>query len=163
MHLPDGAEVVVDSKVPLSAYLDAIEASDDEMRTRELRDHANQVRTHVQKLASKEYWQPVRATRPTSSSASSPATRSCRRPSRRIRRSLSTPSPNKVLLTGPTALIALLQTVSYGWRQERLADNTEQIQHLAEQLYDRLGKFASHLAKLPALRSTGPSGRTTTP
>lgn len=147
VHLPDKAEVVVDSKVPLSAYLDAIETSDDEVRTQQLRAHANQVRTHVQKLASKEYWRQFQ---------NSPDFVVCFVPGDALLSAAFEADPtltefalaNKVLLTGPTALIALLQTVSYGWRQERLAANTEQIQHLAEQLYDRLGKFASHLAKL---------------
>ncbi len=147
VHLPDKAEVVVDSKVPLSAYLDAIEATDDEVRTQQLRAHANQVRTHVQKLASKEYWRQFQ---------NSPDFVVCFVPGDALLSAAFEADPtlteyalaNKVLLTGPTALIALLQTVSYGWRQERLARNTQQIQQLAEQLYDRLGKFASHLAKL---------------
>jgi DNA recombination protein RmuC len=147
VHLPDGAEVVVDSKVPLSAYLDAIEASDDETRTRELRNHANQVRTHVQKLSSKEYWKQFEQ---------SPDFVVCFVPGDALLSAAFEADPtlteyalsNHVLLTGPTALIALLQTVSYGWRQERLARHTQEIQKLAEQLYERLGKFSSHLAKL---------------
>jgi DNA recombination protein RmuC len=147
VHLPDGAEVVVDSKVPLSAYLDAIEASDDETRTRELRNHANQVRTHVQKLSSKEYWKQFEQ---------SPDFVVCFVPGDALLSAAFEADPtlteyalsNHVLLTGPTALIALLQTVSYGWRQESLARHTQEIQKLAEQLYERLGKFSSHLAKL---------------
>jgi DNA recombination protein RmuC len=147
VHLPDGAEVVVDSKVPLSAYLDAIEASDDETRTRELRTHASQVRAHVQKLSSKEYWKQFER---------SPDFVVCFVPGDALLSAAFEADPtltefalsNHVLLTGPTALIALLQTVSYGWRQERLARHTAEIQRLAEQLYDRLGKFAGHLAKM---------------
>ncbi|HUD69539.1 MAG TPA: DNA recombination protein RmuC [Acidimicrobiales bacterium] len=147
VHLPDGAEVVVDSKVPLSAYLDAIEAPDDETRTRELRTHASQVRTHVQKLSSKEYWKQF---------SRSPDFVVCFVPGDALLSAAFEADPtlteyalsNHVLLTGPTALIALLQTVSYGWRQERLARHTAEIQMLAERLYERLGKFASHLAKL---------------
>ncbi len=147
VHLPDKAEVVVDSKVPLSAYLDAIEAIDDEVRTQQLRAHANQVRTHVQKLASKEYWRQFQ---------NSPDFVVCFVPGDALLSAAFEADPtlteyalaNKVLLTGPTALIALLQTVSYGWRQERLARNTQEIQQLAEQLYNRLGKFANHLGKL---------------
>lgn len=147
VHLPDGAEVVVDSKVPLSAYLDAIEASDDETRTRELRTHAAQVRTHVQKLASKEYWRQFEQ---------SPDFVVCFVPGDALLSAAFEADPtltefalsNHVLLTGPTALIALLQTVSYGWRQERLARHTAEIQRLAERLYERLGKFAGHLQRL---------------
>jgi len=147
VHLPDHAEVVVDSKVPLSAYLDAIEASDEETRTRELRNHANQVRTHVQKLASKEYWRQFER---------SPDFVVCFVPGDALLSAAFEADPtltefalsNHVLLTGPTALIALLQTISYGWRQERLALHTAEIQRLAERLYERLGKFAGHLAKL---------------
>jgi DNA recombination protein RmuC len=147
VHLPDGAEVVVDSKVPLSAYLDAIESSDDDVRTQQLRAHASQVRTHVQKLASKEYWRQFER---------SPDFVVCFVPGDALLSAAFEADPtlteyalaNHVLLTGPTALIALLQTVSYGWRQERLAQHTQEIQRLAERLYERLGKFASHLTKL---------------
>jgi DNA recombination protein RmuC len=147
VHLPDGAEVVVDSKVPLSAYLDAIEADDEETRTRELRAHASQVRTHVLKLSSKEYWKQF---------SRSPDFVVCFVPGDALLSAAFEADPtlteyalsNHVLLTGPTALIALLQTVSYGWRQERLARHTAEIQKLAERLYERLGKFASHLSKL---------------
>jgi len=147
VHLPDQAEVVVDSKVPLSAYLDAIEATDDDTRTRELRNHAAQVRAHVAKLASKEYWKQFER---------SPDFVVCFVPGDALLSAAFEADPgltefalsNHVLLTGPTALIALLQTVSYGWRQERLAAHTAEIQKLAERLYERLGKFAGHLAKL---------------
>jgi DNA recombination protein RmuC len=147
VHLPDGAEVVVDSKVPLSAYLDAIEATDEEARTRGLRTHAAQVRTHVQKLSSKEYWRQFER---------SPDFVVCFVPGDALLSAAFEADPtlteyalaNHVLLTGPTALIALLQTVSYGWRQERLARHTAEIQQLAGQLYERLGKFAGHLSKM---------------
>jgi DNA recombination protein RmuC len=147
VHLPDGAEVVVDSKVPLSAYLDAIESIDDEARTQQLRAHAAQVRTHVQKLASKEYWRQFER---------SPDFVVCFVPGDALLSAAFEADPtltefslaNHVLLTGPTALIALLQTVGYGWRQERLARHTQEIQQLAERLYERLGKFAGHLSKL---------------
>jgi DNA recombination protein RmuC len=147
VHLPDGAEVVVDSKVPLSAYLDAIESSDDESRSRELRGHAAQVRTHIQKLSSKEYWKQFDR---------SPDFVVCFVPGDALLAAAFEADPtltefalaNHVLLTGPTALIALLQTISYGWRQERLARHTQEIQRLAERLYDRLVKFSGHLAKL---------------
>jgi DNA recombination protein RmuC len=147
VHLPDGAEVVVDSKVPLSAYLDAIEAPDEETRVKELRTHASQVRTHIQKLSSKEYWRQFER---------SPDFVVCFVPGDALLSAAFEADPtiteyalsNHVLLTGPTALIALLQTVSYGWRQERLAQHTAEIQRLAERLYERLSKFAGHLAKL---------------
>ena len=126
VHLPDGAEVVVDSKVPLAAYLDAVEADDEDVRAQHTRTHAGQVRTHVQKLSSKEYWRQFDR---------SPDFVVCF-------------LPGDALLTGPTALVALLQTVSYGWRQERLARHTQEIQRLAERLYDRLGTFAGHLTRL---------------
>jgi DNA recombination protein RmuC len=147
VHLPDGAEVVVDSKVPLSAYLDALEAPDEEARTQQLRTHANQVRTHVQKLASKEYFRQFEH---------SPDFVVCFVPGDALLAAAFEVDPtitefalsNHVLLTGPTALIALLQTVSYGWRQERLARHTQEIQQLAARLYERLGKFAGHLDRL---------------
>lgn len=147
VHLAYGAQVVVDSKVPLSAYLDAMDATDEEVRTKQLRAHAAQVRTHVQQLATKAYWRQFDR---------SPEFVVCFVPGDALLAAAFEADPtltefalaNQVLLTGPTALIALLQTVSYGWRQERLAEHTEEIQRLAQQLYERLAKFAGHLGKL---------------
>lgn len=147
VHLPRGAQVVVDSKVPLSAYLDAMEAPDEETRTKGLRAHAAQVRTHIQQLASKGYWRQFER---------SPEFVVCFVPGDALLATAFEVDPsltefalsNQVLLTGPTALIALLQTVGYGWRQERLAAHTEEVQRLAQQLYERFAKFAEHLSKL---------------
>ena len=147
VHLPDGAEVVVDSKVPLSAYLDAIEAPDEEdphARAAHAREPGPLPRPE---LSSKEYWRQFER---------SPDFVVCFVPGDALLSAAFEADPtltefalsNHVLLTGPTALIALLQTVSYGWRQERLARHTAEIQQLAERLYERLGKFAGHLSKL---------------
>ena len=105
------------------------------------------MRTHVQKLSSKGYWRQFER---------SPEFVVCFVPGDALLSAAFEADPtltefalaNHVLLTGPTALIALLQTISYGWRQERLAQHTAEIQRLAERLYERLGKFAGHLAKL---------------
>ncbi len=147
VHLPHGAQVVVDSKVPLSAYLEASEASDETSRLAALRTHATQVRTHIQQLASKAYWRQFER---------SPEFVVCFVPGDALLAAAFEVDPtltefalaNQVLLTGPTALIALLQTVAYGWRQERLAEHTEEVQRLAQQLYERFTKFAEHLTKL---------------
>ncbi|HLK46060.1 MAG TPA: DNA recombination protein RmuC [Acidimicrobiales bacterium] len=147
VHLPNGAEVVVDAKVPLAAYLDALEAEDEATRSRELRTHAAQVRTHVLRLSSKEYWRQF---------DSSPEFVVCFVPGDALLAAAFEADPSlteyalssQVLLTGPTNLIALLQAVSYGWRQERLARHTKEIQVLAGRLYQRLGKFSEHLGKL---------------
>ena len=101
----------------------------------------------MQKLASKEYWKQF---------SRSPDFVVCFVPGDALLSAAFEADPtlteyalsSHVLLTGPTALIALLQTVSYGWRQERLARHTAEIQRLAERLYERLGKFAGHLSKL---------------
>ena len=111
------------------------------------RTHAAQVRTHVQKLSSKEYWKQFER---------SPDFVVCFVPGDALLSAAFEADPglteyalsNHVLLTGPTALIALLQTVSYGWRQERLARHTERDTAPRRALYERLGKFANHLAKL---------------
>jgi DNA recombination protein RmuC len=147
VHLPGGAEVVVDAKVPLSAYLDSLESQDETARGQLLRTHASQVRTHVQKLASKEYQRSIEG---------SPDFVVCFVPGETLLAAAFEADPslnefalsNHVLLTGPTSLIALLRTISFGWRQERLAKHTQEIQDLAAQLYERLGKFAGHLSKL---------------
>jgi DNA recombination protein RmuC len=146
--LPDGAQVVIDAKVPLDAYLRAIEAEDEETRRLHLQDHARQLRSHVDSLAKKAYWKQFEP--------ASPEFVVCFVPGESLLAAAFEADPtlidramdNKVLLTGPVNLIALLKTVGLGWRQEQLATNAAEIQEAGQELYERLVTFASHLSKV---------------
>ncbi len=147
VHLPGDAEVVVDAKVPLDAYLRAIEADDEPTRRAHGVDHARQVRSHVDQLARKEYWAQFEH---------SPAYVVAFIPGEGLLSAAYEHDPdlqeyalaNRVLLTTPTTLVALLRTVAHGWQQHDLAGNAREVQRLGAELYDRIRVMGGHLGKL---------------
>ncbi|MEO8274714.1 MAG: DNA recombination protein RmuC [Thermoanaerobaculia bacterium] len=145
VKLPGGKQVVVDSKAPLDAYLAAIEAPTEDLRSAALTRHASQVRTHLKKLAAKSYWDQF---------DNAPEFVVLFLPSEAIFSAALEHDPQlieegfqqSVLIVTPATLVALLKTVYYGWRQEALAANAREISDAAGLLYDRLRVFAGHLA-----------------
>ena len=149
VHLAGGKSVVVDSKVPLDAFLDAcaVEPGDDDARLQHLRRHARQLRQHVDALAAKTYWRALDATPefvvlfvPGESflSAALEAQPSL----------IEYAADKQVVLATPTTLIALLRTVAYAWTQQTLADKAREIHDLGRDLYDRLATMGGHLDRL---------------
>jgi len=145
VRLPGGKLVVVDAKAPLDAYLAAVEASDEEARKAALVRHARQVRNHLGKLAEKRYWDQFE-TAPDFVVLFLPGESFFSAALEFDPSLIEDAFRQSVLVVTPATLVALLKTVSYGWRQEAIAANASEISAAARELYERLGIFADHFA-----------------
>jgi DNA recombination protein RmuC len=144
VRLPNGACVVIDSKVPIDAYLSSIEETDDSRRDAHLQTHARQVRAHIKGLASKSYWAKFTPTpelvvmfvpgEPLFSAAlqADPTL-------------FDLAADQRVIPASPLTLLALLRTVASAWQHHRLAASAEEIRALGTELYERLAIMADHV------------------
>jgi DNA recombination protein RmuC len=147
VRLAGGKSVVVDAKVPLAAYLDALATDDPDEHRAHLVRHARQVRSHVEQLSAKSYWRALKQS-PEFVVLFLPAESFLSAALEVEPTLLEHAAARNVVLATPTTLIALLRTVSYGWTTEVLAERTREIHELGRELYSRLGTVGQHLDKL---------------
>jgi DNA recombination protein RmuC len=147
VRLAGGKNIVVDSKVSLAAYLEAVEASDENVRADRLDAHARHVRQHVDQLAAKAYW-----------TALSPAPEfvvlfipgeaflapALERDPGLLEHALS----RRVHIATPTTLVTMLRTAQYAWQQEALSQNAKAVFDLGRELHSRIAGLGRHVDQL---------------
>jgi DNA recombination protein RmuC len=155
VRLPNGACIVIDSKVPIDAYLNAAETQDDAARDSLFKEHARQVRDHIRTLGAKSYWSRFSPT---------PELVVMFLPGDPLLSTALQADPSvfefavdqRVIPASPLTLVALLRTVATAWQQQRLAANAEEIQAMGRELYERLTTMADHVVQVgTALKRAG--------
>jgi DNA recombination protein RmuC len=151
IRLPGGRCIVVDAKAPISAYLDAVEATDDATRMAGMKRHADSLRHHMLGLAKKEYAQTVSAhlsARPDFVAMYIPGENFFAAAIERNGELFSEAIERGVFIVTPITLIALAKAIALGWRQESIAENAREVAALGRDLYYRLCTMGDHIAKL---------------
>lgn len=147
IRMPDAREMIVDAKAPMDAYLDAVNADNEDSRKRHLQRHARHVRDHVKVLAGKRYWEQFEQS-PDFVVLFIPGEQFLGAALEQDKTLLHDSLNDKVILATPSTLVALLRAVAFGWKQTVLAENAGKVRDLGEELHKRLTVFLDHLERL---------------
>jgi DNA recombination protein RmuC len=147
VRMPESRTIVVDAKTPLDAYLEAVEAQDDEVRRVALRRHAQQVEQRVRELGQKSYWEQFEHS-PEFAVLFLPGDQFLSAALAENSDLIENALKQRIIVTTPSTLMALLKVIAYGWRQNLVTENAREIRKLGEDLHRRLTTFVSHLQKV---------------
>lgn len=150
VNLPNGRRVVIDAKAPLDAWLDAASAEDDDAAAPHLARHAEQVRTHVRLLASKQYARHVDDALPDLVVLFLPAEHLFAVAVQQRPDLVEEAFARGVIVASPTTLLTLLHAVAQGWREQRVAEGAAEIARLGRELHERIATMATHFAGVGA-------------
>jgi DNA recombination protein RmuC len=144
VRLPNGACIVIDSKVPIDAYLNAVDTTDETKRNGLLKDHARQVREHIKGLAAKTYWAKFTPA-PELVVMFLPGEPLFNAALQHDSTLFDFAADQRVIPASPLTLLALLRTVASAWQQQRLAQSAEEVRALGSELYERLAVMAENI------------------
>ncbi|WP_233256647.1 DNA recombination protein RmuC [Opitutus sp. ER46] len=147
VRLPGGQRIVVDAKAPIESFRAAHEAADEAVRAARMLEHAQKVRGHIDALGAKNYWEQFQPA-PEFVVLFLPGDHFLSAALQADPLLLDRALARRVLLATPTTLIALLKAAAYGWRQEAVSRNAEEISSLGRAVYDRVANFADSLEKV---------------
>ncbi len=147
VRMPESRELVVDAKTPLDAYLDAVEAQDDDTRRVALARHAQHMEQRIRELSQKSYWEQFERS-PEFAVLFLPGDQFLTAALAERPDLIDTALKQSIIIATPSTLMALLKVVAYGWRQASVAENAAQIRELGQDLHKRLATFMNHMQKV---------------